>query len=440
MPPAAPPSSPVAPAPRARPRGRALLLGLALLVASLLAVEGLYRVVLRARGIPWNRAAATEEVRQRVSSLTRSVPSPEAAPVEPTADPEGRLREQLHPYFGFDAPAILEDAVTAELAYFATPASHEALDVLILGGSVSARFHDFGGPTLIEGLRADPRFAEREIRLLRHGRGSYKQPQQVMVVTYLLSLGYRPDVVINIDGFNEVALALENGLQGVHPLQPSLPRWGHLVTGKRLDPEGVQILWDARRAQLGASALGSWALEHGLLHSAVVGRAVLRRLNAMQGASARAHARLLGRLGGTSDPALAGPPHARETDAILGTAVEGWVESSRTLHALCAARGAHYLHVLQPTLHDEGSKPLTEREVATSGAAQSWIDGARLGYPLLRAAAGRLRAAGVDFLDASGVFADQRGSLYFDVCHFRPAGHHTLARAIAAALLEGLPR
>lgn len=34
----------------------------------------------------------------------------------------------------------------------------------------------------------------------------YKQPQQLMILNYLLALGAEFDVVINLDGFNEVSL------------------------------------------------------------------------------------------------------------------------------------------------------------------------------------------------------------------------------------------
>ena len=57
--------------------------------------------------------------------------------------------------------------------------------------------------------------------LLNTAYGGYKQPQQLMALNYALALGAQFDVVVNLDGFNEVALdASENALQGVSPAYP----------------------------------------------------------------------------------------------------------------------------------------------------------------------------------------------------------------------------
>jgi hypothetical protein len=95
-----------------------------------------------------------------------------------------------------------------------------------------------------------------------------------------------------------------------------------------------------------------------------------------------------------------------------------------------------YLHVLQPTLHDQGSKPLTPQEIAGDNAHESWKEACRQGYPLLRAAGERLKAMHVNFLDASMLFKDVQESLYFDACHFRVAGNVMLAELIAPEFLK----
>jgi hypothetical protein len=105
------------------------------------------------------------------------------------------------------------------------------------------------------------------------------------------------------------------------------------------------------------------------------------------------------------------------------------------MDALCRRRGIRYLHVLQPTLHDEGSKPLTEDERRAGAEPEIWALGARLGYPKLRARARSLAAAGVEVLDATRAFADVRETLYYDVCHFAPAGNLLLGELVAERLL-----
>src|SRR6185436_6541397 len=62
-------------------------------------------------------------------------------------------------------------------------------------------------PTFAEALNAIPRFANKPIRILSFALGGHKQPQQLMILTYYLSLGQPLDVIINVDGFNEISTA-----------------------------------------------------------------------------------------------------------------------------------------------------------------------------------------------------------------------------------------
>lgn len=84
----------------------------------------------------------------------------------------------------------------------------------IFGGSVARQCCDQGAPRLAALLEWSPRFAGREVVPLCLGHEGYKQPEQLLVLAYLLSLGQQFDLVINIDGFNEVALGTYNNDRG----------------------------------------------------------------------------------------------------------------------------------------------------------------------------------------------------------------------------------
>jgi hypothetical protein len=65
--------------------------------------------------------------------------------------------------------------------------------------------------------------------VLKLAIGAYKQPQQLITLSYLLSLGAKFDYIINIDGFNEVTLPIiENSNLNIHPAFPMY--WGQLNT------------------------------------------------------------------------------------------------------------------------------------------------------------------------------------------------------------------
>ncbi len=92
-----------------------------------------------------------------------------------------------------------------------------------------------------------------------------------------------------------------------------------------------------------------------------------------------------------------------------------------------------YLHVLQPTLHDPGAKPMAPREVQRGGIQPSYKQGVLLGYPAMRAEGQRLAALGIDFFDASMIFRDVEEPLYYDNCHFIKKGVVMFADQVATA-------
>jgi lysophospholipase L1-like esterase len=107
---------------------------------------------------------------------------------------------------------------------------------------------------------------------------------------------------------------------------------------------------------------------------------------------------------------------------------------------MCSGRSIRFVHVLQPTLHDTGSKPLTEDELKSSMLSQEWMDAVKAGYPRLREVGAELARSGIAFHDESMLFEHVEQSLYYDGIHFAVAGHQMFARAIADAILEQLER
>ncbi|MFT5152347.1 MAG: hypothetical protein ACI841_002345, partial [Planctomycetota bacterium] len=126
---------------------------------------------------------------------------------------------------------------------------------------------------------------------------------------------------------------------------------------------------------------------------------------------------------------------ARKPGIINALSVSCWYQSSLSLWAICNERDIPYMHGLQPTLLDQGSKPLTEEERQLQ-PSKHWDKGVQLGYGRLRAAGARLADQGVDFVDFSGCFQDVQQGLYFDSCHFIPEGCEILSGKIAAAFLD----
>jgi len=418
---------------RSRPWKRlAIALGAALV--GLLLAEGGLRAVQALRGRPYSADAARGEVRGLVSLMTQALP-------DRAADLNATTSEQhlLQPFIGVDQALSLAEMESQQWA-FRTPREPRPFVVLILGGSVAAQTAGHSQVAIADRLRADPRLAGREPVLLCQARGALKQPQQATQLAALYALGWRPDVVVNIDGFNELALARDNAARDVHPAWPSYWAWALLAKPRADMSDEWRLAGRVVALADEGAALGRELVDSACLSSALYGELALRRLRSIQhrwAAAQHDYQRFLTR-DRAHDSSMGPPVHAR-APAAAERAVEIWRESSVTLHGMAAAHGALYVHILQPTLHDRGSKPLTEEELASSAGPPGWDAWVEEGYPRLRAAGAELVARGVRFVDLSQVFRDFAPTTYFDGCHFAGAGMQLFGRHVAQAILDALP-
>ena len=234
----------------------------AALVALLTVLEAGFRVVHLARGRAWDASQARWEI-YHVQSLNQDfTPRPENdRRVNPDDHP--RAAPILHPFLGFevqDGTAQLEAELRRLRERGPDPAEFV---ILILGGSVAAAFsqEDLGAARFVELLAADARLKGRAIHLLKFGRGGFKEPQQANLLLYLLALGFEPDAVLDIDGFNEVALGNANATLGTNPVFPSAEHWGHLASFTGADREGLDILLALREKQRAVDRLSALALD-----------------------------------------------------------------------------------------------------------------------------------------------------------------------------------
>ncbi|HUR28219.1 MAG TPA: hypothetical protein VM509_08525 [Planctomycetota bacterium] len=340
----------------------------------------------------------------------------------------------FHPYFGFDV-AISDTIASREVASFQQPEAAKRIDILILGGSVAAEFGIRYFKQIQDALEALPGWKERGVRAYCCARGGFRQPQQLHQLIYLLAIGYRPDIVVELDGFNEVALGLQNARRKVHPVMPPVSHWWYVTTGTPLGPRAVDAIASIRDEQRASQRILGRAESFGLFHSAIAWRftqGLLDQSHARYSIAAAEFAEELAAKQGEDH--LVGPTFDTSDDSGIALSSEIWWRSSLEMDAVCRLWNIRYVHLLQPTLQDEGSKPTTESERRNGALPRPWALGARMGYPLLRARGADLVARGVEFRDLSGLFADVTDELYYDVCHFVPAGHEILLRRVVQIL------
>lgn len=424
----------VEPARRRRLRSKRIWILLVMFPAALLLGELAFRALLALRGAPYGTQAAAEQMRAIVTTMSKSLPEPQLNP-----DPAVIRGHVLQPYIGLDLGMALDDQET-RARRFQSGELDQVFIVVLLGGSVSAQIGNTQYLRIAERISQDARFAQRGVVVWGEGRGSLKQPQQATLLAYLFALGWRPDAVVEIDGYNELALAWDNANRGAHPVYPAYWSWA-LLSAHRSDlSRELQMLGEIVSLAREARETSEAVLSHGLNHSAILGWLALSRLGKLEHRWSRAQQVYLETLvPKTGHDTSEGPRFEFRGDDTFERLVDCWYQSSLSLSGMCAAHGATYLHVLQPALHDEGSKPLTEAERSTAGKLVLWNEAIRRGYPKLREAGQQLVRSGVHFADLSGVFRDFRETAYYDGCHFKGRGLEMFADRIADELLAVLP-
>jgi hypothetical protein len=312
-------------------------------------------------------------------------------------------------------------------------ASADRVVVGIFGGSVALQLSLKAEEVLLDELRKIPRFGgDREFVVVRTALGSHKQPQQGLILDYLLSLGGHFDLVINLDGFNEVALAAESQRKGVYPFYPR--GWSLRMAGvpetELLKLIGAKFIAEQSRSRWAATFLEPplrysvtsnlvWKLRDRQLAGRVAEFALGIQQFETQAKRAPFQAR--------------GPAFAAATEADLYREIARvWARSSLQMSRLVGANGGAYFHFLQPNQYVPKSKIIGPKERAIAIDRQHpYRHGVRAGYPHLVDAGQSLPREGVEFHDLSRIFKGVERPLYSDACcHLNEEGIGLLATRI----------
>ena len=365
--------------------------------------------------------------------------------------PRANIVSEVHPYVGFVERPRAEstyrrfaDDQPVPVSSFGYLDDKEPIQtrqpdrviVGILGGSVACHFAINGSARLGKELGSSPEFAGKEFVFVNLALSGYKQPQQLMTLAYLLTLGAQFDLVVNIDGFNEVALyELENA---GHHIFPAFPRsWQARISSA--DPAILLITTKLLVIEERRNALARWCSKIPLRYSVLcnLGWRFCDRSLAYD-----ADRVLTGyyQSKGRDEPYfITGPPRkfagSNELYEHLATI---WANGSSLLDRLCRDKGMRYLHFLQPNQYVPGSKPMGDDEKRVAIIADHpYRRAVELGYPLLIKKGKELKQQGISYHDLTNLFADHPEAIYNDgCCHFNQAGIDLMADAVAQAILE----
>lgn len=357
-------------------------------------------------------------------------------------------RHVVHPYFGYvNNPVNGKDVNEWGFRGPGLPleTNDSTFHIVITGGSVALQSF-VHAHSLVDELKRSQFFADKEIIVHSLALGGYKQPQQLQALSYFLALGAHLDMIINLDGFNEVALPYANNWGHTYP---DFPRHWHRRSNALPSPVQLQI-W----AEINAMTEKKQKLQKRYINTPM-GRsyALLLLANAKSSNINRRLQILNDQLNeefrkGENNFQASGPPYTWSKDTLFEDITDHWANASKLMHTICRSHGIAYYHFLQPNQYVPGSKVLTEEENRIANIlrdtehpkhiTRKQVIGVRNGYPLLRQKGKSLEdEADVPFHDLTMIFEDEKESVYQDFCcHFNKFGIRQINIEIAQTILH----
>ena len=354
--------------------------------------------------------------------------------------PEPDLPREEQPFTSFRLHPFLSWGGKEEATW--NRSDDDAFVIGVFGGSVAdnaARAANESFPGLIAETLSIP---ADELVVKNLAAGGYKQPQQVIALVQAIMLGMRFDVVVNIDGFNEVALGGVDCRAGYHPIFPSRQHhWvGLALLQGNLSIEsteaGLEIVRLEERARRITAIASSDLLGASAFVEAFGGALVLH----YRREAARSEETFQRRVAESREIRPLVPTRSdsrlRSKAGCRQLITEMWSRSSVMMSNLARQIGARYVHVLQPNQYVRGSKQLSDEELKSAFLPNHrWAKNAAAGYPDLQREGRNLVAQGVEFHDLTGIFRETSETIYTGICcHMNQTGRRALLSEIATIL------
>lgn len=360
----------------------------------------------------------------------------------------------LHPLFGYVLQSGVEfkyqghplaannHGFQSKLDYPHIPAADDFV-VGVFGGSVASGliYAEQFSPAIAERLSADPLLRGRRVVVLNLANAGYKQPEQVSVLGYYLSAGQKLDVVVNLDGVNELVSGFRNLERNIALAMPPIDVLGAMYSaldkGSSRSASAVAAAYHARRNEAELEAVGGCAL-------AVC--YTWHYFNAAWHANKRraSEAAALAAPDTTSSFKLYNDDNPnREPKSRMGELADLWERSSIVMDGMARSAGATYVHVLQPNqyLKTERKYAPEEEKVAfglDSGGSYTQFP-LETGYPLLVEKVDTLKRRGIAVFAATRIYDAEAAPIYVDACcHVNETGNRILGQFVADSISEAL--
>jgi hypothetical protein len=299
----------------------------------------------------------------------------------------------------------------------------ELLVIGIFGGSFAGQI---GGQQVYLEEKIGPLFPGKKPVVINFGVGGHALPQSALIYVYFKDLF---DVVVFIDGLNELWNYVENNRAGVPPEYAKAAHYLYKISREELTPFQFERTAEIVSLRRKIDSMTALSLRPVIRHSLLVHHSwkVLQ-------------ANWSKRIGQASQEIVKSYEVARprffslDDDAVLSHAAASWGRYHHLVHHLAAMDGVFSLHLLQPNPFVPGAKVLTadeELRVNNSFPVKPYVVN---GYPQLQAEVSNLRAAGVVAEDLTGIFKSVGESVWNDSAHVNPRGRRLIVDKVVQVI------
>ncbi|CBN55858.1 MULTISPECIES: hypothetical protein [Kamptonema] len=364
--------------------------------------------------------------------------------------------ERIHPFFGFvQKPGgdfrpgfkINNYGFISPYDYPFKKKNKNQFIVGIFGGSVASNFsiYEVQNKIVAKYLKRLPELKDKEVIVLSFATGGYKQPQQLLILNYFLMLGQELDLVINIDGFNEVALASLNNrekidisMPSVQHLQPLTNLANNSLSTKALTAilkiqenkdrikDAVETLKNCKLAlcnSINSFYIQSFVNEY---RRNLIRFERERKKQAKQSSGSIIYV--------NSEDAVLKDPVAFEKMANT------WAKSSIFMNKVLSSSNVLYFHFFQPNQYFPTPRVFSEAEKKVAFNKDTpYAKSVKAGYPILFTKFRNLQKNNVRIFDAVNIFDKTKESVYIDsCCHYNKKGEEIFANYVGNSILKQL--
>tara|TARA_X000000950_G_scaffold229307_1_gene277104 strand:+ start:4668 stop:5831 length:1164 start_codon:yes stop_codon:yes gene_type:complete len=252
---------------------------------------------------------------------------------------------RIHPFYGINFAEYqgFQSKVSTEKNFMrvSPTESKRQISIIVLGGSVAShlsRATDSIDRNFILSERLNSFFMTDRFKVYNAAFSGGKQPQQYFKLLYMDLIGFEPDLIINYDGFNELALTLEENKQ----------RKINAIFPVSFDRSIISSSYNGS-----CFSLNNWFLSHNTYIPIIelVKWIYVKRCHNLS-------------TGSETDIELTPKSlFLKENQTYIERAYLIWSESSNRIAKFAESKNIPYIHLLQPCLYLPNSKPLSSIEI-----------------------------------------------------------------------------